>query len=86
MLNLSFRITLKHRKAGKIFTKIYRLCKVTDVSGIKHANTKDYETVEVHMSQLFDVVNRCERLLSSFGRIINNKIFPVTLSNIFPLW
>jgi len=38
---------------------------------------KVYETVKLHMSQLFDVVNRCERLLSSYGRIISDKIVPV---------
>ena len=56
------------------------------LSGIKHDNTKVYETVEVHTSQLFELVNRCESLVSSLGHIISDKIFPVTLSNLFPVW
>ena len=53
---------------------------------IKHDVMKVYETAEVHMSQSLEVLNRCERLLSSFGRIISDKIVPVTLSNIFSIW
>ena len=68
-------------------TKIYRLYKCTDnISGIEHDVMKVYETAEIHMSQLFDVLNRCERLLSSFGLLISDRIVPVTISNIISMW